>query len=377
MKNLFFLIAVLVGFQTFAQNAKVVTAFRLKENQEYDKALEEILPATEHEKTAGKEKTWRYLGEIYFGLATGDFEVDKADAMQKAHEALKKSAELDPKGSWEEDRNQVMNLVRINSLNMGVEAFNESDYPAARDLFILSGTMSEEFGVTDTLAFYNGGLAAEQAEDYDTAIAMYEKVAETGYLEGKMYLYMANVYNKKDDPDGYLKAIQMGRKAHPNDADLIIYELNHYLSAGEFDAAERNLQLAIEREPDNKQLFFSLGVVYDNLGDEKKAIDAYEKAIALDENYFDALYNLGALYFNTAVEMNNAANEIEDNKKYEAARAEAKKVFEQSKPFLERAHALDETDKGALVSLSQLYALLGENDKYTEIKAKLDAATGN
>jgi tetratricopeptide (TPR) repeat protein len=377
MKNLFFLIAILAGFETFAQNPKVTTAFRYKENKEYDKALEEILPATEHEKTAGKEKTWRYLAEIYFGLATNDFDVDKADAMQKAYEALNKSSELDPRGSYEEDRLTIKNLVRINSLNMGVEAFNESNFAAARDLFILSGTMSEEFGVTDTLAFYNGGLAAEQADDYETAIAMYEKVAETGYLEGKMYLYIANVYTKKEDTEGYLRAIQAGRAAHPNDADLIIYELNHYLSSGDFDAAERNLQLAIDKEPDNKQLYFSLGVVYDNLDNDDKAIEAYEKAIEVDENYFDALYNLGALYFNKGVEMNNVANEIQDNKKYEAARAEAKKVFEQSKPFLERAHELDETDKGALVSLTQLYALLGENDKYTVIKAKLDAATGN
>jgi tetratricopeptide (TPR) repeat protein len=153
-----------------------------------------------------------------------------------------------------------------------------------------------------------------------------------------------------------------------------VYELNHYLLNGKFQEAENNLKLALENEPDNKQLHFSLGVVYDNLGDSEKAIKAYEDAIAIDSDYFDAIYNLGALYFNKGVEMNNAANDITDNKKYAEAREEAKQVFIKSKPYLEKAHGLDESDLGAIQSLSQLYALLNETENYQAMKAKLEKA---
>ncbi len=81
------------------------------------------------------------------------------------------------------------------------------------------------------------------------------------------------------------------------------------------------------------------------------------------------------MYFNQGVEMNNAANEISDNKKYNEARAAAKKVFEQARPYLEKAHELEPTDISAISSLAQLYAMTGENDKYTEMKAKEEAAT--
>jgi Flp pilus assembly protein TadD len=183
------------------------------------------------------------------------------------------------------------------------------------------------------------------------------------------------VYSKKEDQEGYLDVIKRGRVAYPEDSDLIVYELNYYLTNDKFEEAENNLKLAIEKEPDNKQLYFSLGVVYDNLGRTDDAIKAYEKAIAIDSEYFDAVYNLGALYFNQGVEMNNAANSIEDNKKYAAAREAAKAVFAKSKPHLEKAHELDPSDLGAMQSLSQLYALLSETEKYQAMKAKLDAAT--
>ena len=38
------------------------------------------------------------------------------------------------------------------------------------------------------------------------------------------------------------------------------------------------------------------------LGNADEAIEAYKKALAVKADYFDANYNLGALYFNQAVQ---------------------------------------------------------------------------
>jgi tetratricopeptide (TPR) repeat protein len=374
MKQIAFIASLLAALPAIAQNAKVATAYRYMTQGEFEKALENIEPATTHEKTADKEKTWRYRGDIFLGLATGEGEVNRVEALQEAQKSFSKAKELDTKGSWSNEILQGLNQTRAVALNAGIDAFSTEDFAGARDFFVVSGKVGADLGIVDTLAFYNGGLAAEQAGDYEGAIELYKKTAATGYLEGKMYLFIANVYNKKGDDEKYLELLKEGRSKYPNDADLIIYELNYYLGKGEFEQAERNLLLALEKEPDNKQLFFSLGVVYNELGQEEKAVKAYKDAIEIDPDYFDAVYNLGALFFNKGVEMNNAANEIQDNKKYDAARKEARKVFEDSKPYLEKAHELDETDKSALISLSQLYALLGENEKYMEIKKKLDAS---
>jgi predicted aspartyl protease len=152
--------------------------------------------------------------------------------------------------------------------------------------------------------------------------------------------------------------------------------LNYYLNTEKYDEAKNNLMLAIEKEPDNKQLHFSLGVVNEKLGNAEEAVKAYENAIYIDPDYFDAVYNLGAFYYNYGVEMNNEANEIEDQKKYEKKRNEAKRFFFTSIPYLESAFLLDPSDKGCVQSLMQTYALLNENKKYQEAKNILETGEG-
>ena len=80
-----------------------------------------------------------------------------------------------------------------------------------------------------------------------------------------------------------------------------------------------------------------------------------------------------ALYFNQAVEMVNAANEIppSENKKYQAAIEEANKVFEKGLPYLEKAHEIQPEDESTMRSLKDMYIRLSLDDKYNEIKAKL------
>jgi tetratricopeptide (TPR) repeat protein len=357
----------------FGQPAKQVTAYNYMQSGEFMKAREAIDAAAENEKTMDKEKTWRYRGQIYQQLAINDLGLDRMTAVKESLRSFKKAMELDEKDAWKkENYNDGYAQVMLYAVNLGILAYNETKYADSRDYFVVAADAAAAMGAVDTMAIYNGGLAAEQAQDYAGAVQLYQKSADIGYLEGKMYIYMANVYDKMGDTDKYLATLQEGRKKYPNDTDLIVYELNYYLKNNRFEEAERNLQLAIEKDPTNKQLHFSLGVVYDNLGMKDKAIKAYTDAIAIDANYFDAVYNLGALYFNQGVEMNNASNDIQDIKKYNAARAEAKEVFKKALPFLEKSHELDPTDRGALASLSQLYALLGDNDNYLKIKAKLD-----
>lgn len=357
-----------------AQNANRVSAYNYMTDGEFLKAKEPIDEAIKNEKTMLDDKTWRYRGQIYVGLAQGDYEgIDKAEAIRTAIESYQKSMELDVKEKWK--RENIAGLAQAQNLavNMGINAYNQAEYQTAADLFLVGEKAAADLGVVDTLALYNAGLAAEQAENYDLALQQYRKATEINYLGAKMYLYMANLYQKMEDQDGYLAIIQEGRAAYPEDADLIVYELNYYLQNQKFEEAEQNLKLAIEKEPDNKQLYFSLGVVYDNLGNLDDAVTAYQKAIEIDPDYFDAVYNLGALYFNQGVEMNNAANEIEDNDEYKKAREAAKEIFKKGLPYLEKAHELDPADAGAMASLQQLYALLGETEKYQEMKAKLES----
>lgn len=363
----------LLAIGAWAQKVNVTTAYNEMRDGDFVEAREYIDKAIEDPKTKAEEKTWRYRGLIYNGLADSEeANIPKAEAINEAIESFKKAIELDEKEKWLQENRTGLAKAQNKAVNMGIEAYNAKEYGKARDLFVMGELAAADLGVVDTLAMYNAGLAAEQAGDLEGAIEQYEKAIGVGYLGPKMYLYTANIYQKKDDQEGYLNIVQEGRSHYPENADLIVYELNYYLRNQKFAEAKENLKLAIEKEPENKQLHFSLGVVHDNLGETEKAEAAYKRALELDPNYFDAVYNLGALYFNKGVEMNSAANEIEDNQEYAAEKERVKEVFVKALPYLEKAHELQPDDRGAIASLTQLYALMDKTDKYMEMKAKLE-----
>ncbi len=363
----------LISIGAFAQKVNVTTAYNKMRSENFTEARSYIDKATEDSKTMNEEKTWRYRGLIYNGLAESeDPEMERSKAVEEAIRSFKKAIELDEKESWTQENRQGLAIAQAKAVNLGIEAYNDQNYDLAKRYFLDGEKAAIDLGVVDTLALFNAGLAAEQAGDMETAIVQYEKAIDVGYLGPKMYVYTANIYQKQDDQEGYLDIVQKGRNDYPDDADLIVYELNYYLRNQKFEEAKGNLKLALEKEPNNKQLHFSLGVVHDNLGETDKAEASYKSALEIDPDYFDAVYNLGALYFNRGVEMNNAANEIKDNQAYAKEKERVMDVFKEALPYLERAHELQPEDRSAIGSLTQLYALMGKNDKYMEMKNLLE-----
>ena len=111
-----------------------------------------------------------------------------------------------------------------------------------------------------------------------------------------------------------------------------------------------------------------------------EAIEAYKKALAVKTDYFDANYNLGALYFNQAVQGTNAANDMWKPRMTKAESAEqkrledeAKALFETARPYLEAAHAIDAEDLETMRSLKDIYARTGEDEKMLVLMTRSEA----
>ena len=89
---------------------------------------------------------------------------------------------------------------------------------------------------------------------------------------------------------------------------------------------------------------------------------------------FDAMYNLGAMYYNDAVEWNNKASNygLNETAKYKEASTKANEYFELALPALEKAHEIDPEDRITIASLTKIYAMTSKEAKYLEMKKKLD-----
>lgn len=369
-----------ISFQGLAQK-EVVSAYNANKEGDYATAASYIEQAIENPKANVKNKTWRYRGEIYLNISK-DSTLFAAfpDALNIAKDSYMKAKELDTKGSYAQECQIGLGQVQMAASNAGITQYNSGDFGRAGGFFDLSAEIASAFEATDTMALYNSALCYEKAGNVELAVARYQACADIQYQVPNVFLFISNLYRNSGQEDLALQTLADARKAYPREQSLIIEELNIYLTNEEFDKAKENLALAAEQDPTNEILWFSLGSVLDNLGNASEAIDAYLRALEVKADYFDANYNLGALYFNQAVQGINEANDMwkprmtktesDTQKKMED---DAKALFATAKPYLEAAHVVDPDDLETMRSLRDVYARTGDDDKLLDMGAKLKA----
>ena len=371
-----------IAVQGFGQK-EVVSAYNANKEGDFANAATYIEQAIQNPKANEKNKTWRYRGEIYLNISR-DSALFAAypDALVRSKESYLKARELDTKGSYASEIQIGLGQVQMAANNMGIGNYNSGDFGAAGQYFDLSAEIASEFNAVDTMAIYNAALCYEKADDVELAVDRYRACADIQYQVPNVFLFISNLYRENGRDDEALQTLAEARGLYPREQSLIIEELNIYLTNEEFDKAKENLTLAAEQDPTNEILWFSLGSVLDNLGNADEAIAAYLKALEVKPDYFDANYNLGALYFNQAVQGTNAANDMwkprmtkAESAKQKSMEDDAKALFETAKPYLEAAHLADENDLETMRSLRDIYARTGEDDKMLELSNKIKAAS--
>ena len=103
-----------------------------------------------------------------------------------------------------------------------------------------------------------------------------------------------------------------------------------------------------------------------------KAINGYKKAIDLDNEYVDAYYNLGALYYNQSITAKSVAGDF-SGEKYDSAMKSANEMLKKAIPLLEKVLSLSPSDKSTLTVLKSLYFNLDDMENYSRIKKQLDS----
>jgi len=355
--------------------ADVVNAFNAMTAGEYEKAATYIDEAVLNPKANIKEKTWRYRGQIYMNIALDPaIKAKYPKAAQLSAESFIKANEIDPGGSYQKENDIYLQNIRNISINSGVEDFQTKDYASAKEKFATAQMVWAKFGMIDTLAIYNGALASELSGDSNAAIEGYKACAKMNYNVPAVYMSIFQLQRDAGNEEAAIATLKEARSAFPRDQGLVLEETNIYLASQRYAEAEENLKVAIELDPTNEVLHFALGSVYDNLAKYEDAKASYLKAIDLKADYFDALYNLGALFYNQAVEQVNACGSIPPNQetKYKACVAEANKGFTSSVPYLERAYSVNPDDVATVESLKNAYIRSGQDDKYLELKAKTE-----
>jgi tetratricopeptide (TPR) repeat protein len=374
MKKIVLALALLIATTAaIAQKSERTNAFMYNKNGQYDKARESIDKAIVNEKTALDPKTWLYRGIIYLNIVFSDqFKSIDTEALPKSLESFKKVMELDPQ---DVEKQSIEIIPRVNAISqqyfsIGVEKFNAQDFNNATDNFLMAYNVAALIKSVDTMAIENAALASLRGENYPKAIEYYGVMQGLGVEKPDIYKNIAMAQRSSGDIEGMKKTIEAGRAKFPDDSGLLLEEINSYLAMGQGVKVVDNLKKLVEKDPTNYSIYFVLGTIY---GDDTKpemyqletAIGYYKKAIEIKADYFDAIYNLGALYINESNKLQMKANDLPltETKKYDELTEQANAIIREALPYLETAYQMDPSNQETVLVLKSIYTRFKMNDK--------------
>lgn len=369
MKRIVLLFAVMisVGLSAFAQKNKVQTAWNYLKYDDLQRAAEAIEEAAVHEQTSNSAKTWYYRGLVYQRSYKHEKYGNLApNALEMASESFRKALQLEPDYEYAPEIKLALQQVATQLYGQGVDHFTAKNYDQALTSFenIL------QIAPDDEQATLNAAYSADRFGDKNKAKVYYGKLIDKNFKESRIYIFQSALLKEQGDTSAAIAVVQKGRQLFPSDNNLIIEELNFYLYRGDDLKAMEVMDAAIQSDPMNPSLYFARGTVYDRMGKKDDAANSYQKAIELKADYFDAYYNLGAMYFNEAAELANKANDIKSNTEYAKAKDKFDAKFRQAVPYLEKALELNDGDQATISSLKQIYLRLNEKAKFDVLNQK-------
>jgi tetratricopeptide (TPR) repeat protein len=381
LNNLFIALLVFSSVNVFAQKNNVQNAFRALEKEKIEEAVNYIELAATNSSTANDVKMHNYRGKIYFEVYSND-EFKALDDM-----AILKCAESweivynHPKAKKWFDKDELTNNITkagVGLFNKGVEMYNKKNFDASKkifnkifDLLPLSEENLQRSNVTKESIWLNLFYVSYAEKNNSESKEYLQKLIDVNYQDPQIYSYYSNILIEEGKQDEALEILKTGREFFDTDVNLIIAELNYYLGQEDFLKAEELLTLAVQEDPNNHQLFFALGSSYDNLGNFEKAENAYKEAVDIKPDFYDALYNLGVMYYNKGGDMLKNANNIKDFKKYEIEKNKADETMLKGLPYIEKCYAIEPDDKNILLVLKELYYRNGNDEAYKTVSDKL------
>ena len=385
-KTLLTLAIVAISVVTFAQKHNIVNASIALRNENFVEAKQYIDEAYNNESTSNEAKMWNYRSKIYLEIEKQHKELD-SEAIFKATEAHLKCMQKDKKGrvivkKWTAEEDVLSGLVNCGYLlfNAAIDSYNTEDYKASlkyySTIFDIIPYDSEDQlkrgNITKETILFNSFFSSNKMKDNAKSKELLQELININFNEPAIYIHMSNIYMDEGNSDNALEYLALGREMFEMDQGLVNTEINLYIQLGRTSELIGKLGEALELDPENDLLLFNRGTIYDQQGDFINAEADYKLSLVINPDAFGTNYNLGALYFNSAIEQNNKANATSNNSTHKKLKSKADALFAKALPFLEKAYSIDSKDKNTLLSLKQLYYMNGDYAKSSEMKKTIE-----
>jgi predicted Zn-dependent protease len=392
-----FLGALIVSTGLFAQKANIKKAENAlyEEPVNYEKAVEYIELAKQNPETAELSDTWYTAGRIGYDMAYK--EVNKFYLQQQPNydamgtgldmmftnymEANKFDSFLDKKGRVKYENRKKMTADFKEMLGQYIQAgINAGDarnfekaYTLLNEYLLISdsemfGEKSIKVDTTYNEVKYYAAFYARRAEKDDEAIKLLEELKPIKNKNSAfVFQTLSEIYMAKGDTVKAEAALEEAVAMFPSDPNVIGSLVNQYMMTGKSEKAVENLDKLVNSDPSNVQYkVVKASVLAIQMKEFDKAKATLEPLFADGSASKDAsiLFEMGRVWALDGMNQLEKAQDIEDDKAYNKAVAEAKKCFEKALEYYEPARdimAQDDPNRETLLqSVREMYVRLGK-----------------
>ena len=399
-KKLFFGLCVAAATVTAtAQVNAVKEAERAAKDGNYVAAMELLKPAFTNDETANDAKTWFVAGKAGFEYYDNQYALKsigkEADAkamgaaLINSYGYLTKALPLDSlpneKGKIKPRfSKEIVKLIQshYNDFNnAAIFMWEAQDWQGAYDAWNvlinapsdpILGANAPKAYADSTLAeiIYNQGLAAWQMDSLSMSLACFEKAIEKGYSKKQVFDYAINHAAQLRDNEKVYQLAEQAYKLHGSENPLYLQlMINGRIEHEQYDEARQMLDDAIAANPDDAQLYYVKGVLFESQKNEDEAFKMFEEAVKLNPELAIAQYYLGRSICNKAYKINDEATS-KSNAEYQKIREEqVNPLFREAAEHLERALEIDpDNSHDVRVYLKNIYYNLGDDANLKRIE---------
>ena len=407
MKRVLLTVALCVAASaSFAQKKVVNEAQSIAKgsNADFGEARTLIKGALENPETKDDAKTWYVAGFIedqQFNAERAKQILGQQPNEPVMYEALygilpyfQKAYELDQlpnekgkvKPKYTKDIKSILSANHVYLFNGGAYYFDKQEYKKAYDFFnqyveiselpMFAGTQTAEKDSTFMTVQFYAAAAASLAKDSILAIAALERAKNTPYRQYDVYQYLCYEYGEaRTAQDSVMleKTFEEGMQVFPDSAFFLNNLINTYIYSNRNEKALEMLNVAIQKNPNDANLYNVMGRVYETgLKDYANAEKNFQIALEKDPNLTDALSNIGRIYYNQGVNKLSEANMINDSKKYQEELGMAKDLFKKALPYYKKAHEAEPEKMDNMIALRGIYYNLNMGPELEAIEAEMN-----
>ena len=400
----------------FAQDNVVKEAKKLFAKNEFDAAAQMLAPALTSGETTDKAEAWNLQADIMFGKFSAIQNENMQNVMQQkkvpydtvamnnaCFEALKAAIKCDEfdrqpneKGKikirFRQNNQQRMQNVRLNLINAGLYDYNHKNLDGALEKWALylDSPADELFtgfaAVADLsqdtyrseIAYY-AGLVAYQKKDYVNAEKYAKMAAEDPAKAAEaneiMLFSKKETLKTKEDSLAYVAMVKDLHKANPEEERYFNLLMEYYTRSDDQKAMAAWAEEEITINPENKMAWALTGQVHMNNREWDPAIEAYKKAIEIDNDFIQCIFNAGVCLNGKAIDLKDQLADKNTGGLTKANADKVKEILNEAKNFLERSKELDPDREKVnwAYPLYQIYYSIGDKAKSDEMEKLVNA----